>query len=663
MQTNLYRFIYFFVLSCFIPLEIEAQAVVRDTLDGGHLDEVHVSGLRPSTTRSAVPLQVMDNKDLNRIGIQSLSDVVRNFSGVTVKDYGGLGGLKTVSIRGMGPTHTAVSYDGVTVSDAQSGQVDIGRFSLDNLSMISLAVGQSDDIFQTARIIASAGSLNLKTIQPIFKDNKYSGKVQMKAGSFGFLNPSLNYAQKFNDTFSASVFGNWQKTDGNYPYTLKNGNEMVEANRKNSDLTSLNAELNLYGDFRKNGKMSLKAYYYDSDRGLPGPVILYNPYPSGERLVDDNFFTQLHYENQLNERISLQGQVKYNHVYTNYINPQYDQQDEYKQDEYYISGTALYKLPVGLSFSLAEDVFINTLWNNFPKCPFPERLTSLTALSAQYNNRKLSITGRLLGTYITEKVESGNVPDDKKKISPALSISYLPFDETDLRIRVSYKNIFRVPTFNDLYYSRIGNTNLLPETATQYNIGLTWTGSLSETIPYLIASTDVYHNKVHDKIIAIPTLFIWKMMNAGEVDARGVDVNLKTKVHLKEQWELEISGNYSYQKAIDVTDKSDKHYKNQIPYTPENSGSVVISIENPWVNVSYNLIMTGLKYSLAQNIPDNRINGYCDQNISLNKTLKIKTTNLRIQGDVLNVSDQSYEVIKWYPMPGRSYRLSLKLEF
>ena len=58
------------------------------------------------------------------------------FAGANVKDYGGIGGLKTVSVRNIGAAHTAVSYDGVVVSNSQAGQIDIGRFSLDNVSTL-----------------------------------------------------------------------------------------------------------------------------------------------------------------------------------------------------------------------------------------------------------------------------------------------------------------------------------------------------------------------------------------------------------------------------------------------------------------------------------------------------------------------------------------------
>ena len=99
---------------------------------------------------------------------------------MTVKDYGGIGGLKTVSIRSLGAQHTAVGYDGITLTDCQTGQIDIGRFSLDNVDRLSLNNGQSDNIFQPARFFASAGILNIQTLTPLFT----KGKKTNIAGAF-----------------------------------------------------------------------------------------------------------------------------------------------------------------------------------------------------------------------------------------------------------------------------------------------------------------------------------------------------------------------------------------------------------------------------------------------------------------------------------------------
>ena len=196
-----------------------------DTTTYHQLSGVEVLGkVRPSTTRESTPLQVMDKAGIERLGVQDLSEAVKRFSGVTVQDYGGIGGLKTVSVRSLGAKHTAVCYDGVTVTDAQSGQVDISRFSLDNVDMISLSIGQADDIFQTARMYASAGALSIKTSRPVFTDRSYHLKAQVKAGSFGLVNPYLRYEQKLGKKWYTSWHGDYLRADGNYPFTLVNGN-------------------------------------------------------------------------------------------------------------------------------------------------------------------------------------------------------------------------------------------------------------------------------------------------------------------------------------------------------------------------------------------------------------------------------------------------------
>ena len=139
-----------------------AQTPDPDTLKVENLDKMYIVGTaKPSSTKQSVPIQTMDKKSFEKLGIQDLYEAVRTFSGVSIRDYGGIGGVKTVSVRNMGSQHTAVCYDGITLSNAQSGQIDIGRFSLDNVEQISLSIGQSDDIFQTARLFASAGALNI----------------------------------------------------------------------------------------------------------------------------------------------------------------------------------------------------------------------------------------------------------------------------------------------------------------------------------------------------------------------------------------------------------------------------------------------------------------------------------------------------------------------
>ncbi len=623
---------------------------------------------RHSVTREAAPLQVISKEGIERLGIHDLYEAIQRFSGVTVKDYGGIGGLKTVSVRSLGSQHTAVSYDGVTITNAQSGQVDISRFTLDNVETVSLSVGQTDDIFQTARLYASAGALSIRTLTPHFDTKKYRLQGQIKAGSFGMFNPSLRYDQQLTEKYALSANADYLRADGQYPYTFKNVDIVTEEKRKNSDIKSFHSELNLYADWKRGGNLRLKGYWFDSDRGLPGSVVLYNDYHK-ERLEDKNGFIQAAYENRFSNQFSFKAQGKFDYSWTRYrdFHSKYvdgKQTDVYTQREYYASAALLYSPIKNLSFSVAEDFFINTLDATTPKCVFPERFTSLTALAAQYRSSRLTATASLLGTFITEDVETGEAADDRKRISPAISISYRIFSEQNLRVRASYKDIFRVPTFNDLYYDRLGNRDLDPEKATQYNLGLTWSGTFDHlSLEYISLTADGYFNKVKDKIVALPTMFIWKMMNMGEVEIKGLDINLSSRFELPANIFLQLDGSYTRQDVIDVTDKKSKNYKHQLPYTPEHSGSVSVSVENPWVNISWLATAVGDRYSLPQNLEANLIDGYFEQQLSFNRNFTFKHSSLLLQATIVNLGDVTYDVIRYYPMPGRSFKANIKYIF
>ena len=162
--------LYLLGASCLFCSSLFGQVI--DTTSYHKLSDVEVIGHRkPSVLKSSAPIQILNNRSFEQLGLQDLSDAVKRFSGVSVQDYGGIGGLKTVSVRSLGAKHTAVSYDGVTITDMQSGQVDISRFSLDDVEMVSLSIGQADDIFQSARVLASAGTLSIQTRSPYLEED------------------------------------------------------------------------------------------------------------------------------------------------------------------------------------------------------------------------------------------------------------------------------------------------------------------------------------------------------------------------------------------------------------------------------------------------------------------------------------------------------------
>ena len=96
-----------------------------------HIREVVVTARQPF--HEVIPVQRLKGERLQQLNSQSVADALRYFSGLQIKDYGGVGGIKTVNIRSMGTNHLGIFYDGMELGNAQNGQTDLGQYSVDSV--------------------------------------------------------------------------------------------------------------------------------------------------------------------------------------------------------------------------------------------------------------------------------------------------------------------------------------------------------------------------------------------------------------------------------------------------------------------------------------------------------------------------------------------------
>lgn len=667
------------ILACFVFsfLCLSSQEInPLDTAKIYDLEEIVVTEqFRNSELRAAAPLQILSSKKIEKLNVLQISDAIKHFSGVSVKDYGGIGGVKTVSVRSLGANHTSVAYDGISLSDMQTGQIDLSRFSLENIDMLSLNNGQSDNIFQAARLFASASVLNIRSLSPRFDEKQnIKGKAGFKVGSFGMFNPSAWIDFRLSEKLSASLSTESLKADGEYPYLLHygKGEDDFSENRirKNTDVNNFRIESALYANISENDKATIKAYYYQSERGLPDAAIYYRPESlSKQRVKDKSFFVQANYQKDFSRKILMQSNAKYNYGYFYYLNPHYQnsagkEENTYIQHEYYLSASLLYRLFDRLSLSFSSDYFLNTMDADLATFAYPQRHTVLTVFAAKYVSEHFTAIANVLNTATKEKTISENTAENHFRFSPYLSFSYKVFNDQDFRIRFFYKNIFRLPTFNDLYYPKVGNAKLQPETTNQFNLGMNYSFSFTDRVPVLSFSADAYYNRIDDKIVAIasPEIFSVSMLNYGKVDIAGVDFTMESSISLTEKTALNLGANYTYQRALIKTDPKASDYLHQIPYTPRVSGSAHAVLETGWVDFSYSMLWSGHRYKL-QNFAENRLPAYSDHSVSLSKNIAIRKLNLYLSAEALNIFDKNYEIILNYPMPGRSYRVTISLKF
>lgn len=650
--------------------EIPARA---DSLDKiSQLNEVQIRKIKISRRQtSSTPLQILSGTELQKLNNLSVADAVRYFSGVQMKDYGGIGGMKTINVRSLGTNHTGVFYDGVQLGNAQNGQVDLGKYSLDNIEEIELYNGHKSTIFQPAKGFAMASSLYLKARQPVFeKDQTYHINAAVKTGSFGLFNPSVLLQNKLSNTFSSSISTEYTRSNGRYKFRYTNGVYDTTAVRSNGDVERMRLELGLNGAFSDSSTLATKIYLYNDEMGLPGAIVS-NRFNYLQRAWNRNLFVQSAYQKDFTKKYSLMAAVKYAYDYNRYLDPENVSlsgllDNHYHHQEAYISLANKYRITGYWDIVLAADYQMNTLDADVYLFSYPTRNTFLTALATHFNFQNLDIQASLLDTYVHDLVKDETPAGTKHKLSPTLMISWQPFSSKEFRIRSFYKEIFRMPTFNDLYYTDFRRTYIRPESARQYDIGITYIKAFDHTsLTQFSVQTDVYYNKVNDKIVAVPgnNAQRWSVENIGEVKIKGIDLNMQSSWKVQPV-DFSAGINYTWQQALDVTSMTvSPGYGRQIPYTPVHSGSVMIGASLKKLSLNYSFIYTGERYNQKANIPVNYVEPWYTHDVALNYLARIVQNKVRLGVEINNLLNQYYDVIANFPMPGRSYRFTLNFNY
>ena len=654
-----------------------------------HIQEIVVVANR---YQEIIPAQKLKGEELQRLSSFSVADAIRYFSGVQIKDYGGVGGLKTVDIRSMGTNHMGVFYDGIQLGNAQNGQIDLGKFSLDNIEEISLYNGQKSEIFQSAKDFGSAGTIYLRTRRPRFSEGKKTNiRSAFRTGSFDLVNPSVLWEQRLSSSVSSSFNAEYIYSSGKYPFRYRKVFEDgtiawdTTAIRQNGDIHALRMESGLTGEVEQ-GTWNLKAYYYDSERGIPGAIVN-NVWKRSQRQWDKNFFTQGSFQKQLSRNYDILVNVKYANDYMRYLNPDTTLMyidNDFRQQEWYASVANKYAVLSNWDISLSADYQWNHLDASLQDFVYPKRNTLLTAVATAFQWKRFKTQASLLGTFVQEnvtRIQHGGddllpgtqtgTPDNKQEYTPAVFLSYQPFSAHNLNLRTFYKRIFRMPTFNDLYYTDVGNISLRPEYTTQYNLGFMYRKDFKHAAFNSVnVQADVYYNEVTDKIIAVPKgngQYRWMMMNLGYVEIRGLDFSGQIAWKLPYNINVNTSLNYTYQRAQDFSDPSDNDpeagtYGGQIAYIPWHNGSAIINANYRSWNLNYSFIYVGERYHNSSNIQENYEQPWYTHDFTLGKVINYRQFKCNLSAEINNILNQQYDVVLNYPMPGRNYKLILKIE-
>lgn len=621
--------------------------------------EVTVSSRKP--VRTIATSQTLSGADLQALSTTSVADALKYFSGVQIKDYGGLGGLKTINVRSLGAQHVGVYVDGIRITNAQNGTVDLGKFSLSSLESVSLYNANKLDYCQSASEYASGATVYLQTRRPAHD----SLSVQLRNASFHTWMAKLN--GQFNwRGWQGFIDGEYCSSRGDYPFRYHSEYEDTVGRRANSDIRYGRVEGALF-----KGGFSTHIYYYDSERGCPGGIVrrLSDKYTNVGREWDRDFFVQASYQERFLRKLLFKANAKYTNEYLRYCTKYPENQNtarvdnHYRQQDIYSALCAAYMPWSWLSLSTSYDIRYSILRADLKRFEDVKRVDQKLVFATQMNYRGIQAAASLLHQrYSDWTFANAGAADPLDRWTPAVSLAYTLYNIT---LRGWYKEIFRAPTLNDLYYTQAGNRNLKPEETKQWNVGAEYHLSNSQLTTdnsqwSVDVQADAYVNKIENRIVCLPLkgTYTWSMMNYGYTFCRGLNATVKGHYRTG-QWNFSLLTSLTWQHDVDRTDPDDEDmYDKPICYSPTFSSGVTAIAGWRTLQFTTSYLYVGERmWSKAD--PEDILEPYHNIDMKLSYTHNIKKISLGLCLEVCDVLDIQYEHLPRYPMPGRNYKLTL----
>ena len=627
-----------------------------------HIDAVRI-GVQDIVMIRMLPLKGLTKDDIELLNTDDVAGLVSKVPGATVRSYGGLGGLKTVSMRGLGGQHTAVIIDNFQVTNAQAGQMNLGQLQSEGLESALAGTQLVFDGLQSVSANFTGNYLQFNTFMLGFGRDKTRLKASVRYGSFlrreGYLQGDRSFGK-----WSVAAFGKFRDADGSYPYQFLNGATLTDNVRGNNDYQDMHFGFKLGRRIKDNSQ--LKIIYRSSfmDQGLPGAVLLYNQSADERMNTQDHRFMADYIINKYQNRMRFYLNGGINDL--EYFDPTHLSAAGFVQDQFqnlslnggYIQNKQFDK--IALKWGLEEK--IEALQSNREVLGVPFRSSSYGLFGAKKMHKAFNFEA-IAGAQLVYD-DNGESQKTHVQFTPSASVQYEIPRKPQMKLEFLYKRNFRLPSFNELYFGEVGNSNLQPEIAHQFDLGYNWKIRENYYRWRFEINTQGYFNRVQNKIVAIPTknLFIWSMQNVDEAMIYGGLAEARVVRRFRGENRIEFLANYTWQRVIDITPGAITN-GHQVAYAPEHTANADIMFMYKSLNMRISNNFVSGRYALNQNVPANYLDPFWTLDAAVGYKYTVKNKHkIGVQINVRNLTNVSCAFIRSYVMPGRHFLLTLNYE-
>jgi vitamin B12 transporter len=565
---------------------------------------------------------------------QSMGDILARSASLFIR-MNSNGSLASPSLRGMGPAHTALIWNGFNLQSSMNGQADLNLISSLLFDQFTLQPGAGTALWGSN---AGGGTLHIGS-----SDSLNYISVGQLAGSWNNRATFIR-ASMIQKKFSISIRAVKQNADNDYLFR-----DPAQINRPikrqiNAGFSHAALTANLRLVTSKRSLLSISAWMQEGNRNLPplvtAPVSDAHQFDNilrsslnwtcntaaGEWQFRSAYFREkIHFDDSLH------------HIYDQNTAHSFVQEAEWSKQ---ISGKHRLHAGVNYIYNFAQvDGYHSDMkeqrraavFASNRSSWFSERLIALIALRQEWHDARLA------------------------PITPSLSASWKLNNKFLIRSQIA--GTFRIPTMNDLYWVPGGNPELKPERGKSAEISLdcfnTW-GNFN-----LKWTSGVYWNLLNNRILWEPGASYWHPSNIGRVKSMGGETRLE--FHLKKggsHWRMFMNLQHVIAGISAESEQLFKKPGHQLIYTPKLLASSLLEYRNSVCTIFIQSTYTGSRYTRSDN--SHRLPGYLLADAGISFEVPVSKVPVSLFFSLRNMFNISYEVAIWRPMPLRSWQAGIQ---
>lgn len=611
------------LFTCLAPSIVFAQGV--NLSDTTSLSTVIISEnrLQIPFNKQSRNIQIIDKQEIQRLPVRSINEVLSYLNGIDVRQRGPFGTQADISIDGGLFDQTLILLNGVKISDIQTGHHSMNiPVSLDAVERIEVLRGPAARVYG---INALTGAINIIT-SVSQKDNL---TLNVQAGS-SFKSKDEGDGKGIYAGTSVQAIG--QVGTANFRNLISLAYGKSNGIRYNSNTEDVKLFYQSKYNWNPNNGLDVMLGYIDNQFGANG----YYASPGDKESFEivKTFISAVGSQHRLSERFVLKPRLSYRFNkddYRYFKNDLSKARSQHETNALSVEINSMLHTAVGdFGFgveSRSEEILSSNIGTH-------QRYNH--GFFAEYKNESVANLYFNVGGYVNYNTQYG------WQVFPGIDASYTFLDALKASLNIGSSQ--RLPSYTDLYLKQpknIGNANLVPEDAWQYELALRYfrknahvqVGYFNRTI-----------NQFIDWVADSPAL-VFQSQNLGNNKIQGWHVNAGYKHRLASDAHLQLDASYNHLNP-----------KNKVYTEGVTSKYILESLKHQAIfRIQY--FQRKLNVALANHWVERELN---DPYFIADAKIGYTFNQWNVYVDINNIFDQSYKEIGTILLPGRWFSLGVK---